>query len=82
MVTARRGDKTLTRNSSFFKKLGKTNQPMEVNTTDNEYDYFDDADGQCGDNTHCQQEQLPPVQEPRHYPQCIQRPPRCLMDDV
>ena len=28
---------------------------MEVNTTDDEYDYFDDADHGCGDNAHGQQ---------------------------
>ena len=47
---------------------------MEVNTTDDEYDYFDDADDGCGDNAHGQQVQLPPV-----HPKTTKMPNGCFM---
>ena len=76
MVTATRGEKTVTRNSSFFKLVRQQDEPTECNSTDGEYDNLEDTDGEP-DNI-AQAEEQP--QEPHHYPQRVRAPPRHLAD--
>ena len=76
MITARRGDKTVTRNSSFFKLVRKHDEHTEDNSTDGEYDYFEHTISEP-DNVIPADEQ---PQEPRRYPQRVRAPPRHLAD--
>ena len=76
MVTARRREKTLTRNSLFFKLVSKHDEHTEDNSTDGEYDYFEHTNSET-DNAIPADEQ---PQEPRRYPQRLRAPPWQLAD--
>jgi hypothetical protein len=44
MITARHREKTVTRNSSFFKLVRQKDGPAEGSPTDEDYDDLEDAD--------------------------------------
>ncbi|CAB4011978.1 Hypothetical predicted protein, partial [Paramuricea clavata] len=76
MVTATRGEKTVTRNSSFFKLVRQQDEPTEGNSTDGEYDNLEDTDGETDNIAQAKEQQ----QEPHRYPQRVRAPPRHLAD--
>ncbi len=76
MITASQGEKTVTRNSSFFKLVRQKEGPAEDSPTDEDYDDLEDADGEP--ENAAQPEEQP--QELHRYPQRVRVPPRHLAD--
>ncbi len=76
MITASQGEKTVTRNSSFFKLVRQKEGPAEDSPTDEDYDDLEDADGEP--ENAAQPEEQP--QELYRYPQRVRVPPRHLAD--
>jgi transposase InsO family protein len=76
MVTATRGEKTVTRNSSFFKLVRQKDEPTEGDSTDGEHDNLEDTDGEPDNIAQAEEQQ----QEPHRYPQRVRAPPRHLAD--
>ena len=76
MITARRGERTVTRNSSFFKLVRQNDEHTGDNSTDGEYDYFENTNSEPDNATPADEQPL----EPRRYPQRVRAPPRHLAD--
>ena len=75
-ITACRGEKTVTTNSSFFKLVRQNDEHTGDNSTDREYDYFEHTNSEPDNATPADEQ----PQEPRRYPQRVRAPPRHLTD--
>ncbi len=85
MITAKKGEKTVTRNSSFFKLVRQKEGPAEDCPTDGDYDDLEDADGEPENAAQPaeKQPQEQPQEQPEElhrYPQRVRVPPRHLAD--
>ena len=64
MITAKQGEKTVTRNSSFVKLVRHKKGPAEDSPTDGDYDDHEDADGEPENVTQ-------PEEQPQEQPQIL-----------
>ena len=80
MITATRGNKIVTRNSSFFKRIKKPEFDPRAEASSSTDDDFGDTDNEVEHEDHGNQQ--PPVQGPRRrYPHRPRQPPRHLIDN-